>query len=108
MAKYPQMSAEEFEAKQDRLTKMSVQTNQLARLILVDGLNNAEAARTVRMSRQNVSKHMARVIARLNDMPADYEHLDLWVPAALAKETRAKLRSIEEERQAKENVIPEN
>lgn len=47
------------------------------------------------MSPQNVSKHMSRVHALLNDLPADYVWFEGWMPAKLAFEIRQRLKSDE-------------
>jgi len=91
------MSAEDFEAQKHKLRTLSVQTNELARLVLVEGLNNTKAAQTVGMSRQNVNGAMNRVKALLADKRADYVFVQEWMPPSMAAEVRAKLKALEEE-----------
>ena len=97
------MSALEFDEQKHKLRTLSAQTNQLARLVLVDGLNNTKAAEMVGMSRQNVNGAMNRVKALLADMPADYVYVKEWMPAKMATEVRAKLKA-----QKVKNVSGEN
>ncbi|WP_055137496.1 TrfB-related DNA-binding protein [Pseudomonas corrugata] len=91
------MSPTEFEQNQDKLTKVSVEVNKLARLIMVDGLTQTAAAAALGMSKQNAFKHMKRVKALLNDVPPTWVLLEAqWMPGWLAEETRSKLRTEKE------------
>lgn len=92
MEKQRRMTADEFEENKHKLRSLSAKTNDLARLILVDGLNNTDAAAEVGMSRQNVSKTMTRVNSLLNGMPADFVFFEGWVPGELAIEMRRRTK----------------
>ncbi|MNJ72393.1 hypothetical protein D3C77_690340 [compost metagenome] len=102
MSNAPRMSPEEFDSQVGKLQNLRGTTVQLARLILVDGLNHTEAAAKVGMSRQNVSKYMIRVNALLTGYPADWVRFDEWMPASLATEVRARLKEINEARDHKD------
>ncbi|MGE6473188.1 TrfB-related DNA-binding protein [Serratia proteamaculans] len=102
MSPITHMTSDEFEAQKHKLRTLSVQTNELARLILVERLNNSAAASAAGMSRQNVSKHMTRVLALLADMPKDHVYFEGWMSNKLAAETREKIR-LENETFAVEN-----
>ncbi len=92
------MSAEAFEQQKHKLKTLSVKTNDLARLVLVEGLTAAEAAKRVGMSRQNVSKTMQRVNFFLADIPSDWEYFEAcWMPKNMAAEVRERLRLVKKE-----------
>jgi hypothetical protein len=86
------MTAEEFETQKPKLRTLSANTNELARLILVDGMSNGEAAKAVNMSPQNVSKAMRRVKALLNDLPSDYVWFEGFMPEDIAVATRKAIK----------------
>jgi hypothetical protein len=104
MATKQLMTAQEFDNQKHKLRTLSVQTNDLARLVLVEGLNNTQAAAAVGMSRQNVNGAMNRVRALLSDMPADWVYFQEWMPAAMAAEIRAKIKSLSSLKVSAENI----
>lgn len=101
MTNSTRMSAQEYEENKHKLRTLAAQINELARLILVEGLSKTEAAAVVGMSRQNVSGAMNRVMALLNDLPSDYVYFQEWMPAKMATEVRKELKQLEIERQKK-------
>ncbi|MGX0954898.1 DNA-binding transcriptional regulator LsrR (DeoR family) [Pseudomonas viridiflava] len=70
MQKVP-MTAAEFERIQSRLGRLTVDTVQIARRVLVDGKSQAEVAEETGLSRQRVSKMVQRVMAAANEFPPD-------------------------------------
>jgi len=86
------MSEEDFELAKHKLGRLSQNTINLAKLIIVGGLKPAVAAKEVGMSRQNVSKSMLRVYAALSDTPNGWVRVECWAPSDLAVEF---LRSVE-------------
>ncbi|MCE4302531.1 TrfB-related DNA-binding protein [Xanthomonas hortorum pv. vitians] len=88
MQKVP-MTAAEFERIQSRLGRLTVDTVQIARRVLVDGKSQAEVAEETGLSRQRVSKMVQRVMAAANEFPPDWERVDEWMPPELAKQVRA-------------------
>ncbi|NWD57462.1 hypothetical protein HX878_22315 [Pseudomonas veronii] len=86
------MSSTEFEESKYKLRTLSAQLNDLARLIIVDGMSNTKAAEALGMSRQNVNGAMQRVTALLYDMPADYVFVQEWMPKNMAARVRAELK----------------
>lgn len=91
MSEKLRLSAEEFDAQQHKLKRLSGNTIDLARFIIVEGLTPAEAARKTEISRQNVAKTMARVYRLLSDVPDDWEFFSDWMPKSLAEEVREKI-----------------
>ena len=86
------MSAEEFDSQLFKLGKLASNTVTLARLILVEGKTNAEAARLSKITPQNVSKKMQRVNALLSGYPADWVPFSAMVPESMAVEFRARVK----------------
>lgn len=105
MTNSTRMSAQEYEEKKHKLRTLSAQNNELARLILVEGLSKTKAAAAVGMSPQNVSGAMKRVMALLTDLPSDYVYFQEWMPAKMAAEVRKELKRLEIERQNKKSNI---
>jgi hypothetical protein len=101
MTTLQRMTAQEFDEQKHKLRGMSTQNNELARLVLVDGLTHTKAAEVLGMLPQNVSGAMNRIKALLEDMPADYVFLQAWMPKKKAAEIRAYLKEEEAKRQAK-------
>jgi DNA-directed RNA polymerase specialized sigma24 family protein len=90
------MSSTEFEENKHKLRTLSAQLNDLARLILVEGLTNTKAAEVLGMSRQNINGAMQRVTALLYDMPADYVFVQEWMPKKVAARVRAELKELKD------------
>lgn len=88
MTKRMRMTAEEFDEQKHKLRSLAASTIDLARLILVEGKTNSDAAKVVGVSRQNVGKAMDRVIALLSDLPSDY----VWFEGFMSPERASSLR----------------
>lgn len=97
------MSSTEFEENKHKLRTLSAQLNELARLVLVEGMNHTQAAEVLNMSRQNISGAMKRVTALLCDMPSDYVFVQEWMPKTLAARVRAELKTMKEGAAEKNN-----
>jgi len=92
------MTATEFNALKPRLARMTEKTVQLARDVLVSGLGLAEAGEKVGLTRQRVKMLVDRVLAVRDEIPADWQKVDIWLP----REEAAKILDIEA--RAKEKV----
>ncbi|WP_438942606.1 TrfB-related DNA-binding protein, partial [Pseudomonas savastanoi] len=55
-----------------------------ARLVLVMGASVSEAALETGLTRQVVHRFMARIRARLEDLPVDWVKVEAWLPPAAA------------------------
>ncbi|WP_150573758.1 TrfB-related DNA-binding protein [Pseudomonas fluorescens] len=103
MKRFERISADEFESYLPILERFFTAASiKLARLVLVDGKNNADAARIVGTSRQNVGKTVARVMARVSGYPGNWVRVDnVWAPpdvaAAFKAEVRAALERVSQE-----------
>ncbi|MFA0965067.1 TrfB-related DNA-binding protein [Pseudomonas amygdali] len=94
------MAAEEFErvmavlAGQNRRRAFSDRSINAARLVLVMGASVSEAALETGLSRQVVHRLMARIRARLEDLPADWVKVEAWLPPAAAGDVLALAESL--------------
>lgn len=83
------MAADEFErvmavlAGQNRRRAFSDRSISAARLVLVMGASVSEAALETGLTRQVVHRLMARIRARLEDLPADWVKVEAWLPQQL-------------------------
>lgn len=99
MTKAELISKEVFESHRLELEKhYTANTLRLAELVLVDGRSNAEAASITGTTRQNVSKTVDRVRARISGHPSSWVRVDgIWAPPDLAAEFKEKVRRAKEE-----------
>jgi len=83
------MTAEAFEALRPHIGRLALDTVQLAREVLVDGVSQSDVARKFNVSRQRVHGAVVRVMAAANDVPKGWEKVELWLPPELAAQARA-------------------
>ncbi|QHQ29929.1 transcriptional regulator KorA (plasmid) [Xanthomonas albilineans] len=83
------MTAAEFESIQPRLGRLTVDTVQIARRVLVEGKSQAQIAEETGLTRQRISKMVQRVMSAANEFPPDWERVDEWMPPELAMRVRA-------------------
>ena len=89
MASKNSMTAAEFDALIPRLGRLTVDTVSIAREVLVDGLPQSKAAEKHGVTKQRVSDMIARVVAAANDVPRDWQRVEVWLPPHLAEQVRA-------------------
>lgn len=82
------MTAEEFDALRPRLGRLSLDTVNRAREVLVDGQRQSEVARKHGLTRQRVSGMVARVLAAAHGIPRGWEKVEVWLPPAVAEQVR--------------------
>ena len=82
------MTADEFERIQPRLGRLTLDTVQIARRVLVDGASQVDVAHESGLTKQRVSSMVQRVIAAANEFPSDWECVDVWLPPAIAERVR--------------------
>ena len=82
------MTAQEFDELRPRLGRLSLDTVELAREVLVNGKTQSDVAREHGLTRQRVSGMVSRVIAAANEIPRGWEKVEVWLPPALAEEVR--------------------
>ncbi|MFL0419578.1 TrfB-related DNA-binding protein [Sphingomonas sp. 179-I 2A4 NHS] len=90
------MTPEEFDAVQSRLGRMTLDTLRIAREVLVDGKSQTEVAAAYKLSRQRVSLAVQRVLKEAQQVPANWQLLEIWLPPELI----ARVREMEAEARA--------
>ncbi|MBC1154416.1 hypothetical protein FSG43_022615 [Escherichia coli] len=82
------MTPQEFDELRPRLGRLSLDTVELAREVLVVGKTQSEVARNHGLTRQRVSGMVSRVIAAANEIPRGWEKVEVWLPPDLAEQVR--------------------
>ena len=82
------MTAKEFDELRPRLGRLSLDTVDLAREVLVNGKTQSNVAREYGLSRQRVNGMVSRVIAAANEIPLGWKRVDVWLPPDLAEEVQ--------------------
>jgi predicted DNA-binding protein (UPF0251 family) len=83
------MTAEEFEALRPRLGRLAIDTIEIARAVLVDGMKTTEAANRHGMTRQRVHGIVQRFRAAAQDVPTGWRRIEVWLPPELAEQVEA-------------------
>jgi len=89
MATTPTMTADEFEALRPRLGRLALDTHQIARAVLVDGMKPTEAATHYGMTRQRVHGIVSRFRAAAQEVPTGWRRVEVWLPPELAAQVEA-------------------
>lgn len=89
MATGPTMTAEEFEALRPRLGRLALDTVEIARAVLVDGMKTTEAANLHNMTRQRVHGIVQRFRAAAQEVPTGWRRVEVWLPPELAAKVEA-------------------
>lgn len=84
----PTMTAQEFDELRPRFGRLSLNTVELAREVLVDGKSQSDVARKHGLTRQRVSGMVSRVLAAANKIPRGWEKVEVWLPPELAEKVR--------------------
>ena len=95
------MTPDEFEALRPRLGRLALDTVDIARAVLVDGMRPTEAAVRHNMSRQRVHGIVQRFRAAAQEVPTGWRRVEVWLPPERAVEVEAMARRAREEYAAK-------
>jgi hypothetical protein len=79
------MTPARFDALLPLLGRLSLDTVQIARAVLVDGQTKAEVAKAAGVTRQRVGQAVQRVEAAADTAPEGWEKVELWLPPELAR-----------------------
>lgn len=82
------MTAADFEAALPRLGRFTEETIDIARSVLVEGKSQVEVARERGLTRQRVSSMVKSVLSAANEVPREWERVEVWLPPALAAKVR--------------------
>lgn len=88
MATENKMTAKEFKALMPRLKRMTVGNVEIARRVLVDGITQVEAADESGLSKQRIGALVKAVRTIAQEIPAGWEHVEVWLPPELAEKVR--------------------
>jgi hypothetical protein len=80
MATGPTMTAEEFDALRPRLGRLALDSFEIARAVLVDGMKTTEAAHRYGMTRFR---------AAAQDVPTGWRRVEVWLPPEMAEQVEA-------------------
>ncbi len=89
MATAPTMTAEEFDALRPRLGRLALDSFEIARAVLVDGMKTTEAANRYGMTRQRVHGIVQRFRAAAQEVPTGWRRVEIWLPPELAQKVEA-------------------
>jgi hypothetical protein len=74
------MTAQEFEALRPRLGRLALDTVEIARAVLVEGVKPAEIATRHSMSRQRLHGIVQRYRAAAQELPTVWRRVEVWLP----------------------------
>ena len=83
------MTAEDFDALRPRLGRLALDTVEIARAVLVDGMKPTEAAARYGMTRQRVHGIVQRFRAAAQAVPTGWRRVEVWLPPELAAQVEA-------------------
>lgn len=89
MATRPTMTAKEFEALRPRLGCLALETIEIARAVLVDGMKTTEAANRHHMNCPRVNGAVQRFRAAAHEVPTGWRRFEVWLPPELAQQDEA-------------------
>ena len=78
------MTQAEFDALRPNLGRIALDTIDIARLVLVDGMTQGEVATKHNMSRQRVYGILQRFAAAAQSVPTGWRRVEVWLPPDLA------------------------
>jgi hypothetical protein len=82
------MKAEEFDSLRERLGKMTPESIAIAREVLVDGVPKFLVAERHRLTQPRVGAIVDRVLAAAQNVPRNWERVEVWLPPELAQQVR--------------------
>ena len=89
MRKHKIMSPEKFDSLLPSFGKLSLDTVDIARRVLVIGESQAALAKERGFTRQHINRVVNRVRAIANEIPDGWEHVEIYLPSELASKVRA-------------------
>lgn len=83
------LTAKEFDALRPRLGRLALNTVEIARAVLVDGMTQTEAANHYSMTRQRVHGIVQRFRAAAQEVPTGWRRVEVWLPPEVAIQVEA-------------------
>ena len=88
MTSSARMTEADFEALRPRLGRLALDTVEIARAVLVEGMKPTEAATRYTMTRQRVHGIVQRFRAAAQEVPTGWRRVEVWLPPALASKSK--------------------
>lgn len=82
------MTAAAFDDLRPRLGRLTEETIDIAREVLVEGKSQSDVARERGLSRQRVSSMVKSVVSAANEIPREWQRVEVWLPPDLAEQVR--------------------
>ena len=82
----PTMSLEDFESLRPQLGRLTLDTIDIARAVMVEGLGTTEAAKRYGMTRQRIHGIVQRFRAAAVEVPTGWRRVEVWLPPQLASQ----------------------
>lgn len=83
------LTAQEFDALRPRLGRLALNTIEIARAVLVEGMTQTEAANHHSMTRQRVYGIVQRFRAAAQEVPTGWRRVEVWLPPEVAVQVEA-------------------
>lgn len=83
------MSSQEFDSLRPRLGRLTIDSFDVARAVLVEGVRPIEVAERHGMTRQRVHGIVQRFLAAANEVPTRWRRVEVWLPPELAEQVEA-------------------
>ena len=82
------MTAAAFDDLRPRLGRLTEETIDIAREVLVEGKSQSDVARERGLSRPRVSSMVKSVVSAANEIPREWQRVEVWLPPDLAEQVR--------------------
>lgn len=82
------MTEEEFDKLRPLIGRLSVDSVEIARQVLVFGKTQSEIAKIKNMSKQRVFGLVSRFLSVAQIIPQGWEKVEVWLPPEMAKQVR--------------------
>ncbi len=89
---HAKMTQAEFDALRPNLGRMALDSIDIARMVLLEGMTQAEVATTHNMSRQRVFGILERFQKAAQAIPQGWRKVEVWLPPDLANEVEIMAR----------------
>lgn len=97
------LTQDEFDKARPLFGRMSQETIEMARLVLVEGFSQTQVAKEFKLTRQRVSLAVKQILTAIDDVPADWVKLDVWLPSSMANEVIKKIDEVKKNQKNKES-----
>ncbi len=83
------MTAEEFDALRPRLGRVGLDTMEIARAVLVEGVRQSDAATRYGVTRRRINGILRRFAAASQGVLTNWRRVEVWLPPDLAEQVEA-------------------